>query len=71
MSYSFAPSGTGTTNPEDVFIFGVENKSCPIDDCTTEHCNHSILMWSGAEYSKDHTWIACKADDLHNLDEHR
>lgn len=61
--HSFAGSSRGLTNPEEVFAFRT-NGECPADE--HDDCDHFVLMWSGNEYSKDHTWIT--VDDQHLID---
>lgn len=69
--YSFAGDVRGTTDPEDVYFFEVSEEDCDIRGCVRSNCSHYVLMWSGNEYSKNHTWIACDKKYVVNLEDCR
>lgn len=62
--YSYAGTARGNTDPEEIHAVSVEGDTCEIERCDCSH-DHFVLMWSGNEYSKDHTWII--ADDDHTI----
>lgn len=74
MSYyhSFSPSGQGTGDPDDINVVNVDE-----DDGTCEklHCgidaSHLVIMWSGGEYSNNHTWISAEDNAVIPLEEVR
>lgn len=70
-SHSYAPSGAGTDDPESVVFFDVEDEQCGINSCTQETCDHFVLMWTGNEYSHNHTWLTAEPDAVLDLEEVR
>lgn len=57
--YSFAGEASGTTDPEKTDIYNVDADDCGLRGCTKDDCAHTVIMWSGNEYSKNNTWISC------------
>lgn len=68
--YSFAGPSRGTTDPASTFCIDVD-ESCDVDDCAENECDHLVIMWSGAEYSKDNTWIAAEEGSVIDLQKAR
>lgn len=66
--YSYAGTSRGKTDPEEIHAVTVEGDECEIDRCEADH-DHFVLMWSGNEYSKNHTWIMSDTDHTLSLDE--
>lgn len=70
-SYSFAGPTRGADDPNEVRVVKVNGK----EECPHERCQraepHTVIMWSGDEYSKNNTWISGTEGDLVNLDENR
>lgn len=69
--YSFASSSRGNEDPEETFEIEVSGDDCDVRGCVREDCSHIVLMWSGNQYSKDHTWIACDDEYMINLEDAR
>lgn len=69
--YSFAGDARGQTDPVEAHIYDVEGSDCGVDGCVDDNCHHTVIMWSGNEYSKDHTWIAAESDYVVDLNEVR
>lgn len=69
--YSFAGEARGKSDPVDVYCIDVEGGDCDVPGCVQSGCEHTVIMWSGNEYSKDHTWIACDQKYTVNLQETR
>lgn len=69
--YSFAASGSGTSDPDAINYFTVEDGNCPLDHCAESKCEHNVLMWTGEEYSRNHTWMTCDKKHTIDLEEHR
>lgn len=68
--YSYAGETRGTDDPEDIYAVHVEDDECDVDRCPCK-MDHFVLMWSGNEYSKDHTWISASENDVVDLSEIR
>lgn len=70
-SYSFAGPTRGTDDPSNVRIIKVNSQ----DDCPHDRCQraepHTIIMWSGDEYSKNNTWVSGTESDIVNLEDAR
>lgn len=71
--YSYAGQVRGSSNPEETHLWTAEadGEECQLDGCTQRHCTHTVMMWSGGEYSKDHTWIAAEQKAVFNLEDMR
>lgn len=68
--YSFAGPARGKTDPEEVHEWEVEGE-CFIDNMDPHGEPHTVMMWSGNEYSKNHTWIAAEEDAVIDLEQVR
>lgn len=69
--YSYAGPSRGGSNPEDIRIIRVNAKeNCPNPRCERSE-PHTIIMWSGNEYSKNHTWISAPETNTINLEDAR
>jgi hypothetical protein len=69
--YSYAGDARGRSDPDDIYAVNVnDDGQCEIErcDCT---CDHFVIMWSGQEYSKNHTWISACEDDFVSLEDAR
>jgi hypothetical protein len=66
--YSYAGTSRGKTDPEEIHAVTVDGGACEIERCEDEE-EHFVLMWSGNEYSKDHTWIMADTDYTVSLDD--
>jgi hypothetical protein len=64
--YSYAGEAKGTTDPEDIDVVHVSGDGCDVKGCVKDNCEHTVIMWSGNEYSRNNSWIA--ADDDHVID---
>lgn len=69
--YSFAGAARGKTDPDETHIYNVAGSDCDVDGCVEERCDHTVIMWSGNEYSKDNTWIAADNDNTIDLEDVR
>lgn len=68
--YSFAGAASGKTDPDETHVYTYGGADCDRQKCGP-HCEHTVFMWSGNEYSKDHTWIAAEKEFILNLEEAR
>lgn len=64
--YSYAGEARGTSDPENVECVEVEDGGCDLEGCLDDHCHHTVIMWSGNGYNRNHTWIA--ADETFTID---
>lgn len=69
--YSFAGEARGKSDPDETFCMSVDGGDCDVHGCVQENCSHTVMMWSGQEYSKDHTWIAADENSIFDLDKIR
>lgn len=69
--YSFAGSTKGKSDPQETFCVDVEGEDCGVDGCLKDNCQHTVIMWSGNEYSKKDTWIAGTEKSVINLEDAR
>lgn len=69
--YSFAGAARGKTDPEETHIYNVGGSDCDIEGCVDANCDHTVIMWSGNEYSKNSSWIAAPDDFTINLENAR
>lgn len=68
--HSFAGPSRGLTNPTDIYAVNVDEGGCEVPRCTQDD-EHFVLMWSGNEYSKNHTWIMADKEYTISLEDAR
>lgn len=69
--FSYAGDARGKTDPDEIHHTRVFEDECPAEHCTQDENFHLVLMWSGGEYSKNHTWISCEDRYAVNLEDAR
>lgn len=68
--YSYAGPERGSGNPEDIRVVRVNGDDCPNERCERSE-PHLVIMWSGNEYSKNHSWISATTEYTINLEDAR
>jgi len=71
--YSFAGRSRGTDDPQNIRVMAVNAKAdCPIERFKGDMSEpHTIIMWSGGEYSKRNTWISATDEYLIDIEDAR
>jgi hypothetical protein len=67
---SFAGPARGLSDPEDVYVYDIGDEDTVMNGPTPNR-DHLVLMWSGREYSKNHTWISAEDKAVLSLEECR
>lgn len=69
-NYSYAPAGSGVTDPNGVWEVNVDEDACPEGKCPEDGV-HLVMIWTGEEYSRRNAWISASDDSFTELEEMR